>query len=247
MDRRSNASAEEMSNSAYGLYVHNMTENFNNLEELQRLAKESSENNEKAYGLEAENKELRLQLETLQAANSGTIGRREEKNYKMQNITLRALQQQSKKTIAMLQDNLREKTELLERYENGAPERLTSQNGEPSIIVGDTWKASGKGDTVISPLYSIPYQLPNANDYYNLNNMPHSPHQQNTSQLGPGGFVMPGAGFPSMPDFNNPHYHQQYNANQQWVSGSIGKFSLYFFVFFCFLEKYTPILIPFTF
>ncbi|KAI8874489.1 hypothetical protein K501DRAFT_6529, partial [Backusella circina FSU 941] len=199
-----------------------MTENFNNLEELQRLAKESSENNEKAYTLEAENKELRLQLETLQAANSGTIGRREDKNYKMQNMTLRALQQQSKKTITMLQDSLREKTELLERYENGTPERLTSHSGEPAIIVGDAWKASGKGDAAISPLYPIPYQLPNANDYYNFNNMPHSPRQQNASQLGPGGFIMPGTGFPSMPDFNNPQYNQQQRyPNQPWSSPSM--------------------------
>ncbi|RCH84609.1 hypothetical protein CU098_001177, partial [Rhizopus stolonifer] len=139
MDRRESVTADELGSSAFGFSVSNMIGRFNELDRLQELARTAEEDREMALRLGAENKALKDEIETLKKA---THGDREGRNYKLENIALRALQQQSNKTITMLQERLKEKTEDLEEV------AMTT----PSIVVGEQWKLAGRRPDNTLPL-----------------------------------------------------------------------------------------------
>ena len=164
MDRRDSISSDELGTSAFGISVNNMIGRFNELDRLQELARTAEEDREKALSLEAENRDLKEQLKSLRRSELSTasVGAR---NYKMENIALRALQQQSNKTIAMLQEKLRERTEIMEDYDD--PSTLSNIVASTSIVVGDSWKLSGRRT---EPLLST-----------------------SKGNTGPGGFIIPGS------------------------------------------------------
>lgn len=189
MDRRDNLTTDELGSSAFGISVNNMVGRFNELDRLQELASTAEEDREKALNLEAENRNLKEELASLRKSDlSASVGTR---NYKMENIALRALQQQSNKTIAMLQDKLRERTEIIENYDD--PETLANIVSSASIVVGDNWKLSGRKTDSVVPLYPVgtTQQMPEQNQHRSQQYP-----DQNYNNVGPGGFVMPGTGSP---------------------------------------------------
>lgn len=175
MDRRDSVTVDELGSSAFGISVNNMVARFNELDRLQELAKDAEIDRERAISLEADNRELREQLDSMRKANSEG-GR----NYKMENLALRALQQQSNKTIAMLQEKLREKTDAAEEADddddmilaNIASKSHTASN--IPIVVGSQWKMSGRKSGSVSPLPGL-----HANNLQQFNNIGH------------GGFILP--------------------------------------------------------
>ncbi|KAG1461927.1 hypothetical protein G6F56_005619 [Rhizopus delemar] len=148
MDRRDSVAVEELGASAFGISVNNMIGKFNELDRLQEIARSAEDDKETAIRLTAENKELRQQIEDLKSANDPTSKNTDTRNYKMENVAIRALLHQSKNTIVMLQEKLREKTDAAENSE------YDSQGIAP-IVVGDQWKWSGQKPETIKPLYSI--------------------------------------------------------------------------------------------
>lgn len=179
MDRRDSITADELGSSAFGISVNNMIGRFNELDRLQELASNAEEDREKAISLEAENRELKEQLDSLQKSNpsEGTSGAR---NYKMENLALRALQQQSNRTIAMLQEQLREKTDALEDNDDGDTILANIVSSTP-IIVGDQWKKSGRNANSLASLSPV---HDHQQTYHNMNN------------IGADGFVQPSSPLP---------------------------------------------------
>lgn len=77
-------------------------------------------------------------------------------NMRMEIVSLRALLKTSRDTIAMLQDQLKEKDELLERIDQQQPEQQPYQFARPQstgLVLGNDWKISGT---------SLPSKLTNA-------------------------------------------------------------------------------------
>lgn len=178
MDRRDSVSVDELGASAFGISVNNMIGRFNELDRLQELARNAEEDRERTISLEAENRDLKEQLASLQKVNPT-----ETRNYKMENIALRALQQQSNRTIAMLQEQLREKTEALEDKDDDT----VLANFVPSpIVVGEEWKKSGKKSESLASL------SPSSS----------STHHDNMHHIGPGGHVQP---LSPLPHSHDPH------------------------------------------
>lgn len=190
MDRRDSITANELGSSAYGISVNNMIGRFNELDRLQDIARSAEEDREKALSLAAENKELRDQIATLKKQNLAAHSESGERNYKMENVALRALQQQSNKTIAMLQEKLREKTDVTENYDDPATLANIATATSTPIVVGDAWKLSGRKTD--KPLYPVTQQqMPGVDQVQQY------PQQQNDNfNIGPGGFIMPGQGPP---------------------------------------------------
>lgn len=181
LDRRDSVNANELGSAAFGISVNNMIGRFNELDRLQDLARSAEEDREQALRLAAENKDLKDQLATLRRSTSIEPNQR---NYKMENIALRALQQQSNKTIAMLQAKLDEKADGVESEADKALPIVSAP-----IIVGEQWKLAGRKPDTTAPLYPPQQQqIP-----------PGTPGQQYNQNLGPGGFVMPGSGPPTSP------------------------------------------------
>lgn len=146
MDRRDSVTVEELGASAFGISVNNMIGKFNELDRLQEIARSAEEDKENAIRLAAENRELRQQIENLMSTKGSDT-----RNYKIENIAIRALLQQSNKTIVMLQEKLREKSDIDENYEDG---NQILQVAAP-IVVGDEWKWSGRKPDNITPLCPI--------------------------------------------------------------------------------------------
>lgn len=203
MDRRQSATAEELGSVAFGVSVHSMVSKFNELDRLQELASSAEENQEKALRLESENKDLREQIELLQKS-SGLEYQKQQRSYKLENIALRALQQKSNKTIAQLQEKLREKTVIFDSNAN--------ISAEPPVNVSDQLKFSAKRCN------NMPFQFPNVDNYRQQPNQNSQLHQyqqnQNTSYspIGAGGFIIPGSLAPMTPvpynqGFNNYSAH----------------------------------------
>lgn len=176
LDRRDSVTANELGSSAFGFSVNSMISRFNELDRLQELARSAEEDRELALRLGAENKDLKDQVETLKKGE-GSEYNSQQRNYKMENIALRALQQRSNKTIAMLQARLKEKDDDYSDISSNIPAAVAAP-----IVVGKQWKMSGRKPDTTLPLY--PQQYPNNNA---------------DISLGPGGFVLPGAGPPSSP------------------------------------------------
>lgn len=211
MDRRDTVTVEELGASAFGISVNNMIGKFNELDRLQDIARSAEEDKETAIRLTAENKELRQQIEDLKAKKSPAVKLHDTRNYKMENAAIRTLLQQSNKTIAMLQEKLREKTEQLESYEYGNQASDTSSQTTTPIVVGDQWKWAGRKGDSITPLYPVSPQMPLGGAQ-----LSYPPYAQDNilSSLGPGGFVMPGTAPP------HPTKDQQYTVTEQGtVSG----------------------------
>lgn len=179
LDRRDSVNANELGSAAFGISVNNMIGRFNELDRLQDLARSAEEDREQALRLAAENKDLKDQLATLRRSTSIEPNQR---NYKMENIALRALQQQSNKTIAMLQAKLDEKAD---RVESEADKALPIVSAP--IVVGEQWKLAGRKPDTTAPLYPPPPSHDSISSH----------HQQH---IGPGGFVMPGSGPPTSPN-----------------------------------------------
>lgn len=175
MDRRDSVTVDELGSSAFGISVNNMVARFNELDRLQELAKDAEIDRERAISLEADNRELREQLDSMRKATSEG-GR----NYRMENLALRALQQQSNKTIAMLQEKLREKTDAAEEADDDDDMILANiasrshNTSNTPIVVGSQWKMSGRKSGSVSPLPGL-----HANNLHQFSN------------IGPGGFVLP--------------------------------------------------------
>lgn len=180
MDRRDSVSVDELGTSAFGISVNSMIGRFNELDRLQELARNAEEDRERAISLEADNRELKEQLASLKKANPT-----ESRNYKMENIALRALQQQSNRTIAMLQEKLREKTEALEDKDDDTV--LANFIASTPIIVGEEWKKSGRKSESLASLSPS-----------------HSTHLEHHSMhnIGPGGPVQP---LSPLPHSHDPH------------------------------------------
>lgn len=180
LDRRDSVNANELGSAAFGISVNNMIGRFNELDRLQDLARSAEEDREQALRLAAENKDLKDQLTTLTRSTSIEPNQR---NYKMENIALRALQQQSNKTIAMLQAKLDAKADGVESEADKALPIVSAP-----IVVGEQWKLAGRKSDTTAPLYPPPAGA------------------QEHSHTGPGGFVMPGSGPPTSP---MPQHHNQ--------------------------------------
>ncbi|KAI9249024.1 armadillo-type protein, partial [Sporodiniella umbellata] len=145
MDRRDSVATDQLGASAFGISVNNMIGKFNELDRLQEIAQTAEEDREAAIRLTAENKELRQQLEDAKTAGDPSAKSVDTRNYKMENIAMRALLNQSKNTILMLQEKLRKVTDASENYDQETA----------SIVVGDQWKWSGKKPDNMTPLYPI--------------------------------------------------------------------------------------------
>lgn len=167
MDRRESVTASDLGSSAFGISVNNMIGRFNELDRLQELARSAEEDREIALRLGAENKDLKDQVETLKKAE-GT-GQR---NYLMENVALRALQQRSNKTIDMLQTRLKEKGDDYNDSLSEIPPAVIAP-----IVVGDQWKTSGRNLDSVVPLYSRQMPGPNNNVETGPPSSP-TPHQQ---------------------------------------------------------------------
>lgn len=212
MDRRDTVTVEELGASAFGISVNNMIGKFNELDRLQEIARSAEEDKETAIRLTAENKELRQQIEDLKAKKPPAVKLHDTRNYKMENAAIRTLLQQSNKTIAMLQEKLREKTEQLESYEYGNQTLGTPSQTTAPIVVGDQWKWAGRKGDSITPLYPVSPQMPLGGAQ-----LPYSPYAQDNilSSLGPGGFVIPGTAPP------HPTKDQQYTVTEQGTASGI--------------------------
>lgn len=178
LDRRDSVSANELGSAAFGISVNNMIGRFNELDRLQDLARSAEEDREQALRLAAENKDLKDQLTTLTRSTSIEPNQR---NYKMENIALRALQQQSNKTIAMLQAKLDAKADGVESEADKALPIVSAP-----IVVGEQWKLAGRKPDTTAPLYPAQEHPP----------------------IGAGGFVMPGSAPPTSPMPQHQHQHQ---------------------------------------
>ncbi|KAG1503645.1 hypothetical protein G6F53_010583 [Rhizopus delemar] len=146
MDRRNSVTVEELGASAFGISVNNMIGKFNELDRLQEIARSAEEDKENSIRLAAENRELRQQIENLMSTKGSDT-----RNYKIENVAIRALLQQSNRTIVMLQEKLREKSDIDENYED---DNQIPQVSAP-IVVGDEWKWSGRKPDNITPLRPI--------------------------------------------------------------------------------------------
>lgn len=191
LDRRDSVNANELGSAAFGISVNNMIGRFNELDRLQELARSAEEDREQALRLAAENKDLQDQISTLRRSTSIEPNQR---NYKMENIALRALQQQSNKTIAMLQAKLEEKSDGMGTEADTALPIVSAP-----IIVGEQWKLAGRKSDNTS-LLNPQQQMPGTADQQYSNN------NNNNTNLGPGGFVMPGSEPPTSPV---PHHNKQ--------------------------------------
>lgn len=201
MDRRDSVTADELGASAFGISVNNMVGRFNELDRLQELARTAEEDREKALNLEAENRNLKEELASLRKSElSASVGSR---NYKMENIALRALQQQSNKTIAMLQEKLKDHTDIIENFED--PVTLANIASSAPIVVGDSWKLSGRKTDSVMPLYPVgtTQQMPGQQSQQYPD--------QNYNNIGPGGFIIPG----QLPGTPLPHSHSQQQHKQR--------------------------------
>jgi hypothetical protein len=180
MDRRDSVTANELGSSAFGISVNNMIGRFNELDRLQELARSAEEDRELALRLGAENKDLKDQVETLKKAE-GAEYHSQQRNYKMENLALRALQQRSNKTIAMLQARLKEKGDDYSDISSNIPDVVAAP-----IVVGEQWKLSGRKPDTTVPLYS--QQTPGHQQY-----PPSSPtpHQQELSKTRPTHYLPP--------------------------------------------------------
>lgn len=193
MDRRDSVTAGELGTSAFGLSVNSMIGKFNELDRLQDLANSAEKDRELALRLQSENKDLREQIESLKKANGGSM-----RNYKMENIALRALQQKSNKTIAMLQERLKDRTDNLD---DNAPIQAP-------IVVNDEWKLANRRTEM--PPSPFP-QMPGATGYQ----QPFQPYPNNNTSpypLGAGGFVLPGSMPPGSPVPFNQQHMNNFNA-----------------------------------
>lgn len=188
LDRRDSVSANELGSAAFGISVNNMIGRFNELDRLQELARSAEEDREQALRLAAENKDLQDQISTLRRSTSIEPNQR---NYKMENIALRALQQQSNKTIAMLQAKLEEKLDGIGTEADNALPIVSAP-----IVVGEQWKLAGRKPENTTLLYPQ-QQMPGTTDQQ---------YSNNNTNIGPGGFAMPGLGPPTSP---MPHHNQQ--------------------------------------
>lgn len=201
MDRRDSVTTDELGASAFGISVNNMVGRFNELDRLQELARTAEEDREKALNLEAENRNLKEELASLRKSElSASVGSR---NYKMENIALRALQQQSNKTIAMLQEKLKDHTDVIENFED--PVTLANIASSAPIVVGDSWKLSGRKTDSVMPLYPVgtTQQMPGQQTQQYPD--------QNYNNIGPGGFILPG----QLPGTPLPHSHTQQQHHKQ--------------------------------
>ncbi|KAI8096734.1 formin homology 2 domain-containing protein [Halteromyces radiatus] len=136
MDRRSSVGTEAFS-SAYGVSVGHLIQKFGELDRLRQLEEQEAETREQLLRLGAENKELRMEMEYLRSqrgsgANTPLLKEseppRRSLNLKMENASLRALLRTSKATIAMLQQELKDKD--------------TSDGKSPGLVLGNEWKLS---------------------------------------------------------------------------------------------------------
>lgn len=200
MDRRDSITAGELGASAFGISVNNMVARFDELDRLQELAKDAELDREKAINLEAENRELRSQIDTLRQSKVETaVGGR---NYKMENLALRALQQQSNKTIAMLQEKLREKTDAAEEASDDdiVLANIVSSAANP-IVVNDQWKMSNRKSGSIKPLPGL-----NVNEQH---------------EIGAGGFIVPGTEHPPSSPLPNHHKQPQHTEDDEETTSGV--------------------------
>ncbi|KAI7869247.1 hypothetical protein BDF14DRAFT_1951245 [Spinellus fusiger] len=188
IDKRSSMNSENLGGS-YSASVNSLIQKFSELDRLRQLEEEASENRELILRLTSENKELRMEMEYMKSNQQDTTTTsqaapvkeetsfRRSLNAKMENASLRALLRTSRNTIAMLQEQLKEKND-------SSDTSSISSASSPRLVLGNSWKMSGQNSLGRPQSSNSSVSVPAPTGYTN--------YPQNTGAVGAGGFFIPG-------------------------------------------------------